>query len=73
VSRFVEHVKGYRVIAKVALLDQGKDWTARLQQAANAQVVAVRMLLRDRAVRPARRAGDDRRVVRLSADRLLDR
>ena len=36
VSRFVEHVKGYGVIANDALLEQGEDWTARLLQAANA-------------------------------------
>ena len=39
-SRFVEHVKGYRVIANDALASsgakRGEDWTARLQQAANA-------------------------------------
>jgi hypothetical protein len=35
VSRFVEHVKGYRVIANDALLEQGEDWTSRLRQAAN--------------------------------------
>jgi hypothetical protein len=33
---FFEHVKGYRVIANDALLERGEDWTARLQQAANA-------------------------------------
>ena len=39
VSRFVDHVKGYRVIANDALLERskrGEDLTARLQQAANA-------------------------------------
>jgi hypothetical protein len=35
VSRFVEHVKGYRVIANDALLEQGEDWTERLQHAAD--------------------------------------
>jgi hypothetical protein len=34
VARFVEHVKGYRVVANDALLDQGEDWTERLQLAA---------------------------------------
>jgi hypothetical protein len=33
-SRFVEHVKGYRVMATDALLDQGEDWTDRLRNAA---------------------------------------
>jgi hypothetical protein len=33
-SRFVEHVKGYRVMATDALLDQGEDWTDRLRTAA---------------------------------------
>jgi hypothetical protein len=32
-SRDLEHVKGYRVIANDALLDQGDDWTERLQLA----------------------------------------
>lgn len=34
VSRFVEHVKGHRVIANDALLAQGEDWTEKLRQAA---------------------------------------
>jgi hypothetical protein len=36
VSRFVQHVRGYRVIATDALLDQGEDWTELLRQAADA-------------------------------------
>lgn len=35
-SRFVEHVKGYRVIANDALLDRGEDWTDALRKAAGA-------------------------------------
>jgi hypothetical protein len=34
-SRFVDHVKGYRVIARDALLEQGEDWTELLRQAAD--------------------------------------
>jgi hypothetical protein len=34
VSRFVGHVKGYRVIANDALLERGEDWTEKLRQAA---------------------------------------
>ena len=33
-SRFVDHVKGYRVMATDALLDQGEDWTDKLRTAA---------------------------------------
>jgi hypothetical protein len=33
-ARFVEHVKGYRVMATDALLDEGEDWTDRLRKAA---------------------------------------
>jgi hypothetical protein len=33
VSCFVEHVKGYRVIANDAFLEQGEDWTELLRQA----------------------------------------
>jgi hypothetical protein len=33
-SRFVEHVRGYRVMATDTLLDQGEDWTERLRAAA---------------------------------------
>ena len=32
-SRFIEHVRGYRVIATDTLLGQGEDWTERLQVA----------------------------------------
>jgi len=32
-SRFVAHVRGYRVIARNELLDRGEDWTARLRDA----------------------------------------
>lgn len=35
-GRFVEHVQGFRVMAKDALLDQGEDWTERLRLAAAA-------------------------------------
>lgn len=35
-SRFIEHVRGYRVMAKDALLDQGEDWTERLRAASAA-------------------------------------
>jgi hypothetical protein len=35
-SRFVEHVRGFRVMANDALLDQGDDWTERLRAAATA-------------------------------------
>jgi len=30
-SRFIDHVRGFRVMATDALLDQGEDWTERLQ------------------------------------------
>ena len=30
-SRFIEHVRGYRVIARDELLDEGEDWTQRLR------------------------------------------
>lgn len=33
-SRFIEHVRGYRIMASDALLDQGEDWTERLRAAA---------------------------------------
>jgi hypothetical protein len=33
-ARFVEHVRGYRVIARDALLDAGEDWAERLRTAA---------------------------------------
>jgi hypothetical protein len=33
-SRFVEHVRGFRVMATDELLDQGEDWTERLRAAA---------------------------------------
>jgi hypothetical protein len=33
-SRFVEHVRGFRVMATDELLDQGEDWTDRLRAAA---------------------------------------
>ena len=32
-SRFIEHVRGFRIMAKDALLDRGEDWTARLRAA----------------------------------------
>ena len=35
-ARFTEHVRGFRVMAVDALLDQGEDWTERLRAAANA-------------------------------------
>jgi len=35
-SRFIEHVRGYRVIATDALLDRGEDWTERLRAATHA-------------------------------------
>lgn len=35
-SRFIEQVRGFRIMAKDALLDQGEDWTERLR-AASAQ------------------------------------
>lgn len=31
VARFVEHIRGYRVIAKDELLDRGEDWTELLR------------------------------------------
>ena len=34
-ARFIEHVKGHRVMATDALLDQGEDWTERLRKAAD--------------------------------------
>jgi hypothetical protein len=34
-ARFVEHVKGYRVMATDALLGAGEDWTEKLRQAAD--------------------------------------
>lgn len=33
-SRYIEHVNGYRVMARDALLDSGEDWTERVQAAA---------------------------------------
>jgi hypothetical protein len=33
-SRFVEHVRGFRVLATDTLLDLGEDWTERLRAAA---------------------------------------
>lgn len=33
-SRFIEHVRGYRVMATDTLLGQGEDWTERLQATA---------------------------------------
>jgi hypothetical protein len=33
-SRFVQHVRGYRVMATDALLEQGEDWTDRLRAVA---------------------------------------
>jgi hypothetical protein len=33
-ARFVDHVKGYRVMATDALLDSGEDWTDTLRRAA---------------------------------------
>ena len=33
-SRFVEHVRGYRVMATDKLLELGDDWTQRLRSAA---------------------------------------
>jgi hypothetical protein len=33
-SRFVEHVRGYRIMATDALLDEGNDWTERLRAVA---------------------------------------
>jgi hypothetical protein len=35
-SRFVNHVRGYRVMAADALLDKGEDWTERLRDATTA-------------------------------------
>jgi hypothetical protein len=34
-SRFVEHVRGFRVMATDALMDQGEDWAERLRAAAD--------------------------------------
>ena len=34
-ARFIEHVKGYRVMATDALLEQGEDWTEHLRAAAD--------------------------------------
>jgi hypothetical protein len=33
-GRWVEHVRGWRVMATDALLDKGEDWTERLRAAA---------------------------------------
>lgn len=33
-GRFVEHVRGFRIMATDGLLDQGEDWTERLREAA---------------------------------------
>jgi hypothetical protein len=34
-ARFVEHVRGHRIIARDELLDAGEDWTERLRAAAS--------------------------------------